>query len=131
QFIIMDKKYYAILIGSLLVLTMAVILVNPFGVTAGYPNIKTGRDTATSTGFAVNLDSLIIARDVSFMLRASATNTDPIGIAYSKVTAPVTSSDSFRLYPGESVGLDISNANVVWFAGTAGDGVEFITEVTY
>ena len=130
----MNKKYLSIVsfsLGILLFAAVVFIMSNTFGVSAGMPYLLTGRDTVTTTGMAVNLDALIVPRDTHFLVKASATNTDPLGIAYSSATSPATGTDSFRLYPGESVGLNISNADLLWINGTAGDGCEFITEFTY
>lgn len=127
----MDKKYLSFSIGILLLAAIVFVMSNPFETTAGMPYLLTGRDTVTTTGMAVNLDALTVPRDTHFLVKASATNTDPLGIAYSAATSPATGTDSFRLYPGESVGLNISNADILWINGTAGDGIEYLTEYSY
>lgn len=127
----MDKKYFAILIGALLIVAVAWILPNPFQVVAGYPYLRTGQEIVTTTAMAVQLDTLAIPRDVHFLVKAMATNTAKIAIGYSAATAITTGTDCFFLDPGESIGLNISNANLLWIGGVAGAGVEYITEFTY
>ncbi len=128
----MDKKYLSILIGSLFVVAVVLILTNPFSATAGYPYVLTGQKVVTTPGVPVQFSSLVIPKDREIIVKAMATNTDVVAIGYSAATAVSTGTDSFHLYPGESIGLNISNANLLWLdAAVAGGGIEYITEFTY
>ena len=55
-------------------------------------------------------------------------NVGTVYVGYTSATALNTNSDYFSLFPGESVGLNITNANLVWIDAENGEGIEYITE---
>ncbi|KKL08648.1 hypothetical protein LCGC14_2573750, partial [marine sediment metagenome] len=74
------------------------------------------------------LPTVPIEEGMNLAIKAMTTNAGIIYIGYSSATALNTNSDYFTLYPGESISLNITNANLVWIDAESGEGIEYITE---
>jgi len=99
-------------------------------VDANWPSITVGNTTSTHASVSKQIASdLVIKRNLILTVRALTTNTSVVRLASTEAGAHSTSSvTDFLLYPGESIGLFVENANDVWFTAVAGEGVSYITE---
>ena len=97
-------------------------------VTANWPGLLTGQKTVTAKGTPVQLPNVSIEEGMNLVIKAKNSNTGIVYVGYSSATALNTNSNYFSLYPGESVGLNIINANLVWIDAESGEGIEYITE---
>ena len=121
-------KYF---IGSLFILAIAIMIVVSSNVTANWPALRTGQATTTS-GTPVAMPNIPIRQGLDIVIKAQTGNTGKITLGYSTTTALFSGTDNFSLLPGESVELNLTNANLLYFdASTTGDGVEYIIETDY
>lgn len=127
----MNKKNISILIVSLVALVMAIGMVVTREVSANWPALRTGQATTTATT-ATALSSVEIPEGTTLVVKAKTANTGVVTLGYSAATAATSSTSYFSLYPGESIGLDLTNANLLYFNVTVtGEGIEYITETNY
>lgn len=91
-------------------------------------SFDTGRKTVGSAGTAEKLhDDLPIPDGFMLVLKALDGNTGDIKFANTQEKAQ--GSDVFILDAGQSIGLSIANANLVWIDATvSGEGVVFYVE---
>ena len=95
---------------------------------ASWPSFVTGQDTLAAKGTPEQLTSVSIPEDMNLVLKAQTTNAGIIYLGSSSATALNTNDDHFKLYPGESVELNITNTNLIWYDAETGEGVEWISE---
>ncbi|MEK6849556.1 MAG: hypothetical protein AABY01_03225 [Nanoarchaeota archaeon] len=91
--------------------------------------IATDQQTVTTSGTPVQLTSRAIPDGASLVVKSMAANSGTITIGNSSADALNTGSDHFKLSPGQSVSLQVKDANAIWVDSTvSGDGVEIVTE---
>ncbi len=123
------KNIKSILITAGLLAVIVIVGYSVQQTRANWPTLSTGITTTTATVVAKQVETdLIIKRNLILTVRALTTNTAAIRIAGTEAGAHSTSSAYFSLYPGESLGLFVENANDVWFGALIGEGLEYITE---
>lgn len=122
------KKIFA----GVLLISLVALLVGGIAsrqVEAQWPALRTGQKTVTAKGTPEQLPALDLRnKDVHLVVKAMNANTGALYLGYSSATALNTNSDYYSLYPGESVELKISNANLVWLDAESGEGIEYIVE---
>jgi len=126
----MKRKIYTI-IGALLVAVLLGVIMHSNFATANYPYLRSGQATTTSGTQVQVISALGIPDDIGILVKAKNANTGIVTLGYSPATANYTGINHFSLYPGESVSLKVSNANLIYFdVEITGEGIEYITEWT-
>ena len=123
------KKIYTI-IGVMLVAVLFGVVIYSTS-TANWPYVRSGQSTTTSGTQVVIISALEIPDDIGILVKAKNANTGIVTLGYSTTTADYSGSSYFSLYPGESVSLKVSNANLIYYdVAVTGEGIEYITEWT-
>lgn len=94
------------------------------------PAFSTFLKTVTTAGTPVQLTSGQVLPDgIAVLIKAKKTNTGEITVGNSSANALNTSGTCFRLSAGESISIQLTNANLIWIDSTVnGEGVEVLTE---
>jgi len=88
-----------------------------------FPAFITGDKDINITNTPVQLDDQPVPDGIYLVVKAKKNNSNDIYIGNSSLTL------KFSLAPYDWVRLRVINTNEVWINGTAGDGVEYISEV--
>lgn len=90
---------------------------------------STAQKNVTTSGTPVQLDALIAPDGATVIIKAKRANTGQITVGNSSANALNTGTAFFELSAGQSVGLQVQNANAIWIDATvSGEGVEIISE---
>jgi hypothetical protein len=75
------------------------------------------------------IDALPAGASGGIIIKALSGNTDDVfvGGSSSVTNTGAAATDGFPLAPGESVPIDLYNANDLWFKGTIGDRIAFLS----
>lgn len=89
----------------------------------------TAQQNVTTSGTPVRLTAQSVPEGVSVLLKAKPANTGNITVGNSSSNALNTGTGFFRLEPGQSVTLEVTNVNLIWCDATvSGEGVEIFLE---
>ena len=125
----MRKEIYATIGAVFVALIFGVVIYSTS--TANWSYVRSGQATTTSGTQVAIISALEIPDDIGILVKAKNANTGIVTLGYSTTTADYSGSSYFSLYPGESVSLKVSNANLIYFdVQITGEGIEYITEWT-
>ena len=92
-------------------------------------SIKTFQKNVTTSGTPVQLTDLSVPDGVKVTIKAKVANTGTITIGGSSADSLNTGTSFFKLRSGESIGLQVTNPNVIWIDATVSlEGVECLLE---
>jgi len=121
-------KKIKLLTGIAIISVLGFIAIQTLQVKAGYPGLTTGQMTITAKGTPEQMLDLDIEEDLTLVIKAMTSNTGIVYVGDTSAKALNTNSEHFKLYSGESIELNISNASYVWLDAETGEGVEYIVE---
>lgn len=85
--------------------------------------------TVVVSGTPVQGTDYAVPPGVSVVAKANEDNLGTITVAETSANAINTTTENFKLLPGQSISLQVLNSNMLWFDSTAsGDKVNIILE---